>query len=148
MTGRNLAYATDAERLLQSSGHAELSYITAEFEPHSSRGRPDLLFYPREGANAGRLFFVEMRIELPKSGNPPNVVALVEHRASVQEEMPETQLYFAVAVETAATYAEEWPELVSHGIYVLAPIGSGADLASSVLGWSKTALPEPWTPGE
>jgi hypothetical protein len=144
---RNSEFADTAARLLSQSGIAEVQYVTAEFEPHSSKDRPDLLFYPHEGPNSNRLFFVEMRIDLPRSGSPLSVTALVEHRAFVQDEMPDTQLYFAVAVETFGGLADDWPELASHGIKVLAPIDSGRALSEAVSDWSSTALPEPWTPG-
>jgi hypothetical protein len=147
VAGRNLKYAEDAASRLSQFGHAEVSYVTAAFEPHSSTDRPDLLFYPHSGANSGRLFFVEMRIELARSGNPPNVASLIGHRAFVQEEMPDTQLYYAVAVESLAVYHDAWPELLSHGIKVLEPVSSGPDLAEAVRSWSDTALPDPWTPG-
>jgi hypothetical protein len=61
MTGE-LACANAAADILKKRGKVFIGYITAGLEPYSAQQKPDISFVPAQGPNAGRVFFIELRL--------------------------------------------------------------------------------------
>src|SRR5947209_13423792 len=78
---QELTYANAAAHALKQRGKVFIGYIAAGLEPYSAAQKPDISFVPDHGSNAGRVFFVELR--LFESGRFPQHLpaALREHRA-------------------------------------------------------------------
>src|ERR1700731_2531263 len=57
-----LTYASAAADILKLRGKVFIGYVTAGLQPYSSQQKPDISYVPNEGPNAGRMFFVELRL--------------------------------------------------------------------------------------
>lgn len=143
MVGTNLRVAEEALELLRDVGIVDLKYLTAEFEPFSSRDRPDLIFIPNSGPNAGRVFVVELRLRLPSSGLMPSRRALVAHRQFVQEDLVGRYMFFAVATSVTVD-SDARAALAIEGVHLLDGVAGGKALALGLLRWAKEATPPPW----
>ena len=144
----NLDVAGTAQALLSAHGTVELAYLTAEFEPFSSSQRPDVLFLPATGPNAGRWFVVELRVDPSARGRLPSVMALIEHRRFLQEDMSGAYLFFAVATHLSNLNDEDRAQLAVAGVEVLMTIDSGRALADAILAWASSARIPPWAAEE
>lgn len=134
-SGSNLEIASEAVGHLQGFGHVQLAYLTAEFEPFSSAQRPDLLFTPLEGPNAGQMFVVELRMAMNPLRPVPSLAILREHRQFVADDTSEN-VSFALATDRAVEMAS-LAESAGDGIAVFDHVTSGLDLARRVLRWSQ-----------
>src|ERR1043165_7299177 len=141
MSSRELEMATAAADELRNYGDIELKYLTAEFEPHSSAQRPDVVFRPDTGPNRGRPFVVELRMPPDEARELPTLGNLREHRQFIATEAPEG-LFFALAT-TRTIGASFAASLVAQGITVLDAIESGEDLAAKIVAWSGCQDGEP-----
>lgn len=140
----NLDAANTAQALLSAQGSVELAYLTAEFEPFSSNQRPDLMFLPATGPNAGRWFVVELRVDASARVKLPPVAALIEHRRFLQEELKDAYVFFAVATYLSELDPRDVAELAVAGVEVLGAIDSGRTLADAVVAWARSAEVPPW----
>lgn len=145
MVGTNLRVAREALELLRDGGFVDLKYLTAEFEPFSSGDRPDVVFVPNVGSNAGRVFVVELRLTLPSSGRMPPVLALAEHRRFIQEDLDGRYMFFAVATAVAVA-PDVRAALAIEGVHVLEGIAGGKALALALLRWVDEVAVPPWVP--
>lgn len=132
-----LRVAEEAEIFLRESGDVSLEYITAEFEPYSSAQRPDVVFVPGSGPNAGSVFFSELRLsKLPSRALlPPELMA--EHRNFIQSDL-EPYLFFSLATSISAS-EDTRSALAQQDVTLLDGIRSGADLATRLIQWAASA---------
>lgn len=133
-----LKTAEAAASRLAEYGSSHLAYVTAEFEPYSSAQRPDIVFVPTDGPNAGSTFFTEIRLTHETRRALLTPTSLAEHRAFIQDEF-EGYLFFALAISLKAPERDR-AALAGHGIDVLDSVESGEMLASKILTWAQTAV--------
>jgi hypothetical protein len=132
MIGIELEVAAAATRILNSRGHCELRYDTAQFEPYSSAQRPDLVF--SLDSDPYDIFFTELRMPLNATQILPSAEVLEERRRFIASEHSKN-FRFALAADRAVdqNYRQA---LSARSIELFAEIESGSDLASRVLSWS------------
>ncbi|GAA6136510.1 hypothetical protein NBRC116583_02570 [Arenicella sp. 4NH20-0111] len=59
-TPETLKKAQEFANSLSEYGNASLVYVTAEYEPFSSKFKPDICFKPKTGPNAFKIIFFEV----------------------------------------------------------------------------------------
>jgi hypothetical protein len=137
-----LAYVKAAADILKKRGKVFIGYISAELEPYSAQQRPDISFVPDKGPNAGRVFFVELRLfdraQLPR--HLPD--RLRAHRAFAIEGSDADYAGFAFATN-APLERGTIKSLAEGGIRYLGPVDSAGMLAQKIAQWASESGDQP-----
>jgi hypothetical protein len=132
-----LQVAENVSTLLRAHGEVSLIYITANFEPFSSQGRPDIVFVPREAPT--HCFCVELRFGRRRALQPAAISALAEHLSFVRStvEFPSVEFAFATDEHLEPTIATL---LLEQKVRPFSGVTDAADLADRMIRWAKLVL--------
>ena len=135
-----LEYVNSAAGILNEQGKVFIGYVTAGLEPYSAQQKPDLSFVPSAGPNAGRVFFVELRL-FGQNGIPKHYLeALRDHKDFAVEGAEGDYAGFAFATD-ARLQPSEARNLARNEIRFLGEVESAADLATQISAWAAERLP-------
>jgi len=133
----DLQIAENVRDLLRADGEVSLVYITANFEPFSSQGRPDVVFVPRNAPT--HCFCVELRFGRRKPLSPAAAAALPEHLAFVRSavEFPTVEFAFATDehLEPGVTTS-----LIEQNVRPFSGVTDAVDLSDRMTRWTRLVL--------
>ena len=129
-----LTYVNQAAEILKHRGKVFIGYITSGLEPFSAQQKPDLSYVPDHGPNAGRVYFVEVR--LFEDGHfPPGFPNTIRDHKAFAEEGAECEFGGYAFGTNAEIDRASARQLSESGVFLLGPITDGDRLAKSISEW-------------
>jgi len=135
MTARN-EWAEDliaeATKALKPYGDVSRQYVSANFQLVSASSLPDLVFTPSGGASAGSVFLVEFAAGRGKVADSSWIQYALAVRNQIVHANPNASIRTFLATPLTVSPGQQ-QSAAQHGLEILSPVGTGAELAASLL---------------